>query len=138
MDKIHPGQPNALRQPSAPGAASVRVLVVDDDETQLQLACLWLKSLGYAQVGASSPSEAIHRLATEHFDLLFSDIAMPGSMDGVALAKFARERYPDLRLLLASSYASQMLVDMDLPANLLQKPYKKETLANAVALAMKA
>lgn len=113
-----------------------RVLVVDDDESQWQLACLWLKSLGYVAVGVSSPSEAIQRLARESFDLLLSDIAMPGSMDGIALVKFAATKYPGLHLLLASSYSAHLLVDSDLPANLLNKPYKKEDLAKAVALAM--
>ena len=134
MDTKQDGTPRPPPQ-SGPGA---RVLVVDDDESLWRLACRWLQSLGYAPVGVSSPTEAIQRLAAEPFDLLLSDIAMPGSMDGVALAKFAKGRYPKMRLLLASAYASQMLVDSDLPANLLGKPYQKEDLAEAVALALRA
>lgn len=133
---MQPKQGEAPPQPPAQGAGA-RVLVVDDDESLWRLACRWLQSLGYVPVGVSSPTEAIQRLAAEPFDLLLTDIAMPGSMDGVALARFAKERYPKMRLLLASAYASQMLVDSDLPANVLAKPYQKEDLAAAVALALR-
>lgn len=116
--------------------ARVRVLVVEDDKDQCVLACLWLDALGYAFVSTASPHEALRLLGEQRFDLLFTDIAMPGTLDGVALANKVKTQFPSVRLLLTSSYSDRLLVDFDLPAPLLQKPYGKDDLATAISKAL--
>ena len=76
---------------------------------------------------------ALERLAAEPFDILFTDIVMPGSMDGIALAREARARHPHLRIVLTSGYAQSLTDTPDLPGSLVNKPYRKSDLARALA-----
>ncbi len=106
---------------------ALRVLVVDDEAGLCELACTWLSAMGHAPVGVLSPAEALAKLP-EGFDLLFTDVVMPGSMDGVALA-----RCPGIRVLLASGYARSLLDgSLTLPGPLLDKPYRKANLEAAL------
>lgn len=108
-----------------------RVLVVDDEEALCELAWMWLESLGYVVGIAHSPAQALQRLATEQFDVLFTDIIMPGGIDGRALAVKALELQPGLRVLFASGYVQGLHGEGDLPGPLLSKPYRKQDLAAA-------
>ena len=136
LPRLEQSEPSS---PAGPGAGSgtgpVRVLVVDDDEPQCELACAWLEAMGHATNQANSPAEALKLLSTASFDVLFSDVAMPGGMDGIALANRARAQFPGLRCVLASSFVAHLLVDADLPGAVLQKPYSKVDLAAAIAAA---
>jgi CheY-like chemotaxis protein len=84
-----------------------------------------------------SPQDALARLDKERFDLLFTDVVMPGDMDGLALAAEARSRQPELRVLLASGYARVLLENRSLPGPLLSKPYRKKEVAQAVDAALR-
>lgn len=117
-------------------AESPRVLIVEDDEDQSRLASLWMQSGGYATHVTASPHEALRLLSGEAFDAMFTDVAMPGSLDGVALANRVKKDFPRVRLLLTSSYSDRLLVDFELPAPLLKKPYGKEELLTALAHAL--
>ena len=108
-----------------------RVLVVDDAQALCELACDWLESLGYQPTGVHSPAAALERLATEPFDILFTDIVMPGGMDGLALAREARSRHPHLRVVLTSGYAQGLNDNPDLPGTMISKPYRKNDLLSA-------
>ncbi|MFM9970119.1 MAG: response regulator, partial [Burkholderiales bacterium] len=100
-----------------------RVLVVEDDTDHSQLAKMWLESLGYEVMLTASPHEALRLLGEKRFDVMFTDVAMPGTLDGVALANRVKTQFPAVRLLLTSSYSDRVLVDFDLPAPLLKKPF---------------
>ena len=119
--------------PSAPAPLGAnqgqRVLVVDDEQALCELACDWLESLGYQPTEVHSPAAALERLAAEPFDILFTDIVMPGGMDGLALARKAKLRHPHLRLVLTSGYARCLTNTPDLPGPLVNKPYRKNDLA---------
>ncbi len=130
-DRSHPA-PEA-RGAADTGAARLRVLVVDDEAGLCELACAWLSAMGHAPVGVLSPAEALAKLP-EGFDLLFTDVVMPGSMDGLALAREALARCPGIRVLLASGYA-QSLVDNTaaMPGPLLNKPYRRADLERMLA-----
>lgn len=114
------------------GKPNLRVLVVEDDEAMRTLVCLWLEKLGYAPEGADSPGQALAKLSRKRFGLLFTDIAMPGSMDGIALAQIVKSDYPGTQILLSSGYGENLLVDHDLPGALLVKPYTQESLREAI------
>ena len=71
--------------------------------------------------------------------LLFTDIVLPGNMDGVQLAAEARARRPDLRILYTSAYPQSSLIDqgrVDGGIELVEKPYRKGDLAARVAVAL--
>ena len=113
--------------------AAPRVLVVDDEEGLCELGCAWMQALGLTAVGAGNADEALEILATQSFDVLFTDIVMPGSMNGVELAKRVKERYPQVRVILTSGNAGVLSAQgVELPGLLVEKPYRKPELANAL------
>jgi len=113
------------------------VLVVDDDPMVRKSVIAQINSLGYSVIEASSPAEALDVIArNEPLDLVFSDIVMPGAIDGIELARLVRERRPDLKVLLTSGYpdlktarsAEHSYVQWDI----LKKPYRRPDLKQAL------
>ena len=119
----------ALAPPQLKAPGGRRVLVVDDEQALCDLACDWLASLGYQPTGVYSAQAALERLAAGPFDILFTDIVMPGNMDGVALVREALLRHTHLRVVLTSGYAKGLDDINKLPARLVNKPYRKSDLA---------
>jgi len=121
--------------PSPVGATGngAKVLVVDDDPVVGQLAAEMLESAGYRAVAVAEPEAALDRLGgDEQFDAVLSDVLMPGSMNGVDLAREIRRRWPDLPVLLASGYAGS--VDAEWQGfPILHKPFATSELAVAIA-----
>ncbi|HXA43998.1 MAG TPA: response regulator [Candidatus Angelobacter sp.] len=78
-----------------PDTPAARFLIVDDDEVLMKSLCNTLRNKGYETVGCDSGQAALTALQTTRFDLLLTDLMMPG-MDGMALLKIAREADPDL------------------------------------------
>src|SRR4029077_908231 len=124
-------QPLAL-----PGIASdgETVLVVEDDESVLTMATETLMDLGYHVLLAHDGREALRIVnGSEKVDVLFSDIVMPGGMNGVQLAIEARRIQPRIRVLLTSGYTAAALADKPgLPKEfpVLGKPYRRDQLAS--------
>ena len=76
---------------------------------------------------AAVRAEALPWLAREHFDVLFTDVSLPG-MTGVELARQALRTRPALQLLFASGYGDELTRHLEFPAQSLQKPYDIEQL----------
>jgi signal transduction histidine kinase len=116
------------------------ILAVEDDEDVLELAASALNDLGYSVLTATNAAEALDILRTaDRLDVLFSDVIMPGGMNGAQLAVEARRIRPDLKVLLTSGYTAEALVhEHGLPDDLLVlgKPYRHEDLANKIRLVM--
>lgn len=117
------------------------VLVVDDEEDLVDAAVSILESLGYRTITASSGKEAIEILRQDpSIDLLFTDVIMPGNMDGYRLAFAAIKDRPDLKVLLTSGFTrkreefvnGERQIAADLTSSLLHKPYNVGELAMAV------
>jgi CheY-like chemotaxis protein len=97
-----------------------------------------VKSLGYSTIEAASPAEALKLVAgAEPFDLLFSDVVMPGPIGGVELARQAREQRPDLKVMLTSGYpdlkTAHSSEESDVQWRILKKPYRRSELQQALA-----
>ena len=76
--------------------------------------------------------EALDLLATgKAFDLVFSDVVMPGEFDGLALARLIHERHPHIPVVLTSGYAKALSGRQDL--QILRKPYQIAALAKAIS-----
>jgi signal transduction histidine kinase/CheY-like chemotaxis protein len=116
------------------------VLVVEDDTDVIASARESLMDLGYKVLLAANAREALDILErkTRRVDILFSDVVMPGGMNGVQLAVEARRLRPDLKVLLTSGYADAVLREHDIPANtpLLSKPYQRDELAQKIRLVL--
>jgi PAS domain S-box-containing protein len=110
-----------------------KILVVDDDEAVRRLAASQIASLGYIVVTAEDGAKALEIL--EHnsdFDLLFTDVSMPGGMGGHELAIKATQLRPTLKILFASGYFEGALAargDIAAKAPFVTKPYRKKDLA---------
>jgi signal transduction histidine kinase len=120
---------------TAPSAAMV--LVVEDDEMVLTLATDILNEFGYRLLTAHDAAEALVVLkSSEPIDILFSDVAMPGGMNGVQLAIEARRLRPGIRVLLTSGYPAALLASEHgletTTTPLLGKPYRVQDLADSV------
>jgi CheY-like chemotaxis protein len=118
------------------------VLAVEDEPDVLSAVVENLADLGYHVITARDASEALDRLREPgRIDVLFSDIVMPGKINGVQLAREAVQMRPDLRVLLTSGYANQALEGYHpLPPNLdiLPKPYRRADLATRLRLVAEA
>jgi PAS domain S-box-containing protein len=136
----------AVARPVAAGSdvpvgAGQIVLLVEDNPDVREVARRHLEALGYRVVEADSGPAAVARLEAgrERFDLVFSDVVMPGGMSGYDVARWVGEHRPGLRVLLTSGYPDEVARSqgVSLPvARLLRKPYSRTELARALAAAL--
>jgi PAS domain S-box-containing protein len=124
--------------PVAGPRATGTVLLVEDDEDVGSLVADMLRELGYEAIRASGPDAALGALADARpIDLLFSDIMMPGRLNGLALAREARRRRPELAVLLTSGYAGAAMREAARDdIQVLPKPYDIQTLGEALRQAL--
>ncbi|WP_336490089.1 hybrid sensor histidine kinase/response regulator [Methylobacterium nigriterrae] len=112
------------------------ILIVDDREDVAELARTILRDFGYTTLTAANGRAALEILdSTETIDLLFSDLIMPGGMNGVVLAREARKRQPRLKVLLTTGYAEASLERTDAGGSefdILNKPYRRTELIRRV------
>lgn len=114
------------------------ILLVDDDEKVAATVAQMLEHLGYQVIHCASATAALEWLANgSHVDLIFSDVMMPGGMNGVELAREIRIREFGIPVLLTSGYAEAARTAAEAQGvRILAKPYRLEELAEAVADAM--
>jgi len=113
-------------------AAGLRILVVEDNLDSQYLVCEMLRAFGHEADGVGHPDDALAHLARQSYDLLFSDVSLPG-MSGVDLARKALHDAPAMRVIFASGYGDTMLRHLDFPYLSLQKPYELDQLQAALA-----
>jgi PAS domain S-box-containing protein len=122
-------QQQAQHQPLMDGHGTC-VLVVEDNVDVGTFAVQTLRDLGYVPVLASNAEEALAELAkdADRFDVVFSDVVMPG-MSGIELGHEIRRRHHDLPVLLASGYSHVLAQNGTYGFELLHKPYSVEELS---------
>ena len=92
-------------------SGSETILVVEDDPFVRSFVVMLLETLGYSVVAAIDSNDALQKLRTNvQIDILFTDIVMPGSVNGWELADLAKQIRPGLPVLLTSGYALEALV----------------------------
>jgi CheY-like chemotaxis protein len=107
------------------------VLVVEDDAALRRIVCRQLYGLGYRVLEAEHAAAALRLLETERVAVLFTDIVTPGSIDGIALARTAASRWPELKILLTSGFPQAAREGAQVNGfRLLAKPYRREELAH--------
>jgi PAS domain S-box-containing protein len=129
----------------SPASASIAVgdesiLVVEDDALVRRYVITQIESLGYRTLEASQASEALEIIdGPSHIDLLFTDVIMPGSMNGRQLVDAALVRRPELKTLFTSGYTENAIGHhgrLDTGVLLLAKPYRKSDLARMIRMAL--
>ena len=112
------------------------VLIVDDRPDVADTAGIILQDFGYKILVANGPVEALEILDGQtRIDLLFTDLIMPGGMNGVMLARAAKERQPKIKVLITTGYAEASLERTDAGGSefeVINKPYKRLDLARRV------
>ncbi|MEQ8516624.1 MAG: response regulator, partial [Chromatocurvus sp.] len=121
-------------------AGTETLLLVEDDELVRQYASTQLSLLGYRVIEAANGIEAIQVMRErDDIDLLFTDVVMPGGVNGPELAQQARELHPRLKVLYTSGYTQNAIVHhgrLDAGVLLLSKPYQRDKLARMVRQAL--
>src|SRR5690606_21313250 len=122
------------REPAAAQAAMVggreRLLVVEDDPAVLALTVDLLTGLGYRCTTAGDAAAALDKLKSGiRIDLLFSDVVMPGGVNGIELARQARALRPEIGIVLTSGYMGENAAISGSEFPLIDKPYEGAALA---------
>jgi CheY-like chemotaxis protein len=135
-----PAEP-APRRTHINNAHSVRsgsILLVEDNDEVAMLVTEMLRELGYRVTRAASAQGALGALADERaIDLVFSDIMMPGIMNGMELAREVRRRRPGAPILLTTGFAGAAVQVAEVEdIEILPKPYAIEALDAALRVAL--
>lgn len=112
-------------------AGPLRILVVEDNVDSQYLVCEMLRAFGHEADGVGHPDDALARLAAGRYDVLFTDVSLPG-MSGVELARKAVVDAPAMQVIFASGYGDTLLRHLDFPYLSLQKPYELDQLQAAL------
>jgi PAS domain S-box-containing protein len=130
--------PVASETASSPGvknetqATGVRtILLVEDNDDVRHVAERYLRAMGFRVISAHSGEEALTQLAeVRNVDLLFTDIMMPGGMNGIELAERVRREHPEMPVLLCTGYVDELASRAGASAfPVLTKPYRESELA---------
>jgi PAS domain S-box-containing protein len=125
-------QPSVRVDNAVDAGGSGTVLLVEDNPDVASVSCNLLEQLGYTVRRASDAETALREVERDGIDLVFSDIVMPGKMDGLGLAHRLKEIRPDLPVLLATGYSDAAAnVRGNFP--ILRKPYEIHQLSQAIA-----
>ena len=137
-------EPVAVEEPAPltiPEKKAPKLLVVEDQEAVRAVACGFLQDFGYEVIEAEDGLQALARLQ-EHpdVDLMFSDVVMPGGMNGFDLAQAARSIRPGLKIVHTSGYPKGAMVHQEEPrfreGFIIMKPYRREDLHKIIKEAL--
>jgi CheY-like chemotaxis protein len=116
------------------------IFVVEDDRLVRDYVLAQLYSLGYATLKAANGAEALALVEAGHpFDLLFTDVILPGAMNGRQLADEIVRRRPGSKVLFTSGYTENAIIHhgrLDPGVLLLAKPYRKSDMAGMIRTAL--
>ena len=130
--------PVAIERLAQATGSRQRILVVDDDNDVRGVAAQMIEEIGYQVVAAASGTEALTEFGRASFDLVLTDVVMPG-MSGVDLARRIRAVAPAMPLLFASGYADVATFGDELAAEtVLKKPYRIGEVAARIGDALSA
>jgi CheY-like chemotaxis protein len=109
------------------------ILVVEDEAAVRTLAIVGLESLGYRTLEAQNSAEALLLLEqSKDIDLVFTDVHMPGDMDGAELAFTVRSLWPTMGIVVVSGNFDVRVSRLPMGAGFLSKPYRLHTLETLI------
>ena len=126
-------------EPSVKVTEPIHVLVVEDEFLISEWVAQSLSEQGFDVQTVTNAADALEHLASVPVDVLFTDINLPGSMDGAALARRAREMWPQLPVIYASARATMLKQDARVPGSIVvPKPYEPALVGKLLAAALRA
>jgi PAS domain S-box-containing protein len=131
--RVAASSPEDVPQPWAGGHRTI--LVVEDNEEVKNVAISLLEELGYRTIAVESASAALEVLSSgETINLVFTDVVLPGQLDGLALARRVANSYGDIPVVLTTGYAKVFDTDPEFPV--LRKPYQIAALGHLIHQAL--
>jgi PAS domain S-box-containing protein len=114
------------------------VLAVEDNPSLRRVVVRQLGEIGYRVLEAGTAGAALALLEQEPVSVLFTDVVLPGGINGYELARSVRERWPGTRIVLTSGFPEDRITANGVPGNvkLLSKPYRKEDIARVMREAL--
>ena len=117
------------------------ILVVDDNDDLRDLATVIIEEMGYTALGAPNGDEALRVIESSSgktIDLLFTDIVMPGRLNGFALAREAKARRPEIKVIYTTGYSNmlQQGIEGETFGPILKKPFRPRVLAEEIRRAL--
>ena len=109
--------------PFRPTPGPIVVIVAEDEAALRTLAGEVLAEAGFTVVEAAHADDALAIMKSRAVDVLFTDVQMPGSMDGLELARYVRRRWPRVAVLIASGNKGPSSTEMPDGSRFLHKPY---------------
>jgi DNA-binding response OmpR family regulator len=124
-------------EPNITEHKQIHVLLVEDELLISEWVAQSLSEQGFAVQTAANGADALNHLAADEVDVLLTDINLPGDMDGVTLARRARELRPNIPVVYASARATMLSPDARVPGVIiLPKPYEPALLGRLLSAAM--
>ena len=108
---------------------NVPVILIVEDEALVRLSAVgMLEDAGFRTIEAANGDEALELLAVDSdVQLLFTDVNMPGTIDGLALARQVHDRWPQIRIMVASARQEPQPEELPVGSRFEQKPYSLDT-----------
>ena len=109
------------------------VLAVEDEPLILMLAVDMIRDAGFEPLWASNADEAIRILESrDDIKIVFTDISMPGSMDGIKLARAVRGRWPPIKIIVTSGFSGSERKLLPEGSQFIPKPYNPSQISDAL------
>jgi len=109
-------------EPQGDMPTSMKILVVEDNLDSQLMVCELVGMLGHTVSGVSDGESAWQLLSEQDFDILFTDVSLPG-MSGIALARMVLREKPDMRIIFSTGYGKESMDELGFSASVLRKPY---------------
>lgn len=111
---------------------TITVLVVEDEPLVRMDIASELQDAGFKVLEAPNAAEAVTILETNSgIQVMFTDVDMPGGMDGLKLAAAVRDRWPPIKIIVTSGHRTVQLADIPLDSRFFGKPYRASAIADA-------
>lgn len=124
--------------PTPPAAGNARLLFVEDEDVTRRVIVRGLQRAGYTVVGCACPEEALRAVRSRNFDLMITDLVMPG-MNGQQLAQVLHKDYPYLQVLYTSGYPEELIAHhgvLERGLSYLPKPYTFDQLQTKISASL--
>lgn len=116
----------------------IRLLLVEDEFLISEMVAEDLSKQGFVVSAVANASDALSHLASAAVDVLFTDVKLPGGIDGMTLARRAREMRPDLPVVYASGHVNKFDLDRCVPGSIfIAKPYVPSFIGRILRSAIK-
>jgi len=112
---------------------SVTVLVVEDEPLVRMIISDELQDMGFKVLEAAHAAEAVEMLqANSDIQIMFTDVDMPGGIDGLMLAAAVRNRWPPIKIIVTSGHRKVRMGDIPAESRFISKPYQARSVAAAI------